>query len=332
MSTKTLAVAVIGAGCIAAASAAGYVALRQNAADARLASLPAGPPETASATPAGTPTPASDPAATTPASSPADNAVAPAAPTPSLPIAVTPTPSGKAHAAAPTHQPARAHDPVVAPPVDAPPPPPPPAETPLPAAMTPPPPATDAPPPPPVPDPPAPRYEEVTVRADSVIGIRVDTTVSSETAKVEDRVNAHVARDVMVGGRTAIPAGAKLEGVVTAVERGGKFKGQARIGVRFNTLILADSTRVPIQTDTIFREGEAPGNASTSKVGGGAVLGAILGAVIGGKKGAIVGTTAGAGAGAAAVAAGDASQAVIAAGSSLTVRLTNPATITIERE
>ncbi len=117
-------------------------------------------------------------------------------------------------------------------------------------------------------------------------------------------MTARVTRDVAVDGRTAIPAGSRLEGNVTVVDHGGKFKNAARLGIRFMTVILADSTRVPIQTETIFREGEPPGNAATSKIGASAVVGTILGAVLGGKKGAAIGTTVGAAGGTAAVAAG----------------------------
>ena len=46
--------------------------------------------------------------------------------------------------------------------------------------------------------------------ADSVIGLQIETSVSSETARVEDRVDARVTRDVTVNGRVAIPAGARL--------------------------------------------------------------------------------------------------------------------------
>ena len=72
---------------------------------------------------------------------------------------------------------------------------------------------------------------------------------------------------------------------MTQVERGGKFKERARLGIRFHTLVLADGTRVPINTETIYRDGDAPANGSAQKVGGGAVGGAILGAILGGGKG-----------------------------------------------
>ena len=163
--------------------------------------------------------------------------------------------------------------------------------------------AARAPEPPPVPEK---QFEELVVSANSVIGLQLDGSISSDRAAIEDRVEARVVRDVRVGNDVAIPAGARALGSVTLVERGGKFKERARLGIRFHTLVLADGTRLPITSEAIYRNGDAPGNASAAKIGGGAVAGAILGAIIGGAKGAAVGATAGAGGGTAAVMAGDA--------------------------
>lgn len=180
--------------------------------------------------------------------------------------------------------------------------------------------------------PPKPRFEELTITADSVLGIRIDQALSSETARVEDRVSARISRDVTVDGRIAIPTGARLEGVVVSVERGGKVRTRARLGLQFSTLILADGLRVPIATDVIFREGASPSPEAASKIGVSAAVGAALGAVFGGKKGAAIGTGAGAAGGTAAVMAGGRNDAAIAAGTSLTLRLTAPVTIAIPRD
>jgi hypothetical protein len=60
------------------------------------------------------------------------------------------------------------------------------------------------------------------------------------------------------------------------VERGGKVRDKARLGIRFTSVVLADGTRVPVETDTIFREGDSPTGESAAKIGGGAIGGAIL--------------------------------------------------------
>lgn len=180
--------------------------------------------------------------------------------------------------------------------------------------------------------PPARTIEELVVGADSVIGLQMETTLTTERARVEDRVEARVTRDVTVGDRPAIPAGARMIGSVSLVEKGGKVRERARLGVRFHTLVLADGTTLPVQTDTIFRDGDSPAGSSTAKIGGAAVGGAILGAIFGGAKGAIIGGSTGAAGGTAAVMAGDRKPAVLPAGSSVTVRLSAPVTVTVERE
>jgi type IV secretory pathway VirB10-like protein len=169
------------------------------------------------------------------------------------------------------------------------------------------------------------------IPSEAVIGLQIDSAVSSATARVEDRVSARVTRDVRTGGLVAIPAGTRVQGSVVMVERGGKFKERARLGVRFHTVVLAGGETVPIQTETVYREGESPTGQSAAKISGGAIGGAIIGAILGGGKGAIIGGATGAGAGTAAVAAGGRSEATLPAGTSVTVRLSSPASVTVER-
>jgi hypothetical protein len=163
------------------------------------------------------------------------------------------------------------------------------------------------------------------------MGLQIETPVSSDRARIEDRVEARVTRDLDVDGRTAIPAGTRVIGSVTLVERGGKVKERARLGVRFHTLALADGTELRLRTEAILREGDSPTGESSRKIGGAAVGGAILGAILGGKKGAIVGGATGAAGGTAAVMAGDRNAATLPAGAVVTVRLSAPVTVAVEK-
>jgi hypothetical protein len=180
-------------------------------------------------------------------------------------------------------------------------------------------------------EPPAPVLEELVVAAQSVIGLQMETSVTSERARLEDEVVARVTRDVKVGDRVAIPAGARAQGEVTLVERGGRVRERARLGVRFTSIVLADGTRLPIQTEAVLREGDPPGRESAAKIGGGAIGGAIIGGILGGAKGAAIGSTVGAGAGTAAVMTGGRNHATLSSGAPLTVRLEEPVVITVER-
>jgi hypothetical protein len=180
--------------------------------------------------------------------------------------------------------------------------------------------------------PPEPELVELVVPADAVVGLQLETTVSSEKARVEDPVEARVTRDVRVGGRVAIPAGSLVHGTVTEVVRGGKVRERARLGIRFHTVVLGSGDRLALRTDPVIREGTSPGRESAAKIGGATVGGAILGAILGGSKGAAIGAGVGAGSGTAAVMAGDRNTITIPAGSTVSVRIQEPVSVTVEKE
>ena len=175
-----------------------------------------------------------------------------------------------------------------------------------------------------------PTRRELVIARDSVIGLRIDTPVTSEIAIVEDDVEARVTRDVTVGAEVAIPAGTRVLGSVVLVERAGQLRGSARLGVRFHTVVLNEVVELPITTDTVYREGKGRGSKSAAKIGGAAVGGAILGAIFGGRQGAAIGGAAGAAGGTAAAMAGDGQPATLPAGSTVTVRLSRPSTVRVE--
>jgi hypothetical protein len=343
MFSKPFAVGLLVASCVAASGGA-YIALRQNAVDASDAmAAPAAPAVRESEAVV---TPPAAPAAPEPVERPSTAPAATVKPSPA-------TTSGKATATPKTEpvrtRPANRPDsprventtPAARPTVTAPAPEAPVASAPSAPAEVPPtrgenPAVVESASPDPTPvEPsalPAAETIELVVPAASVIGLQIETPVTTERARLEDRVEARVMRDVAVDGRTAIPAGTRALGSVTLVERGGKVKERARLGVRFHTLVLADGTQLPIQTETILREGESPTGESARKIGGATVGGAILGAIMGGKKGAIVGGATGAAGGTAVVMAGDRNAATLPAGAVVTVRISSPVPVEVERQ
>ena len=127
-------------------------------------------------------------------------------------------------------------------------------------------------------EPPAP-VEELVVAAQSVIGLQMETSVTSERAS---RTRSSPVDAVVIGDRVVIPAGARAQGVVTLVERGGRVRERARLGVRFTSIVLADGTfrfrPRPCCAKAI------PLDASAAEIGGGAIGGAIIGGILGGAK------------------------------------------------
>ena len=177
----------------------------------------------------------------------------------------------------------------------------------------------------------APGFIEYELAADSVIGLQVDTAVSTRTARVEDAVEARVTRNVLVGDQVAVPAGARMLGSVVLVEQGGTLRDASRLGVRFHTLVMDGGPGLPVLTETIYREGKPEGGDSVAKIGGAAVGGAILGAIFGGSRGAAIGGSIGAAGGTAAALNNEAEPASLPPGTMLTVRLSRPVIVTVER-
>jgi type IV secretory pathway VirB10-like protein len=340
---------LVAVACVGAAAGGSYLATRQNIASMAQAAPAAVPASTTSAV-AATPAPNAS-AAAAPADASIDRATD--ARVMPVPAATTPAPAPERPHVAPPAQaaeaknkkapativarnaapaPARASAPAVQPPAATTAPEPAPMPSPAPEIAR----QDDvrAPEPPRIVEPeraPEKQFDELVVSADSVIGLQLETSLSSERARVEDRVEARVARDVRVGSHVAIPAGARVIGSVMVVEKGSKFKDRARLGIRFNTLMLGNGTRVPITTETIFRYGDPPSNSSASKIGGGAVIGTIIGGILGGGKGAAAGAAVGAGGGAVAAANADTSAAEFPVGMQMTARFLAPVSVTVER-
>jgi peptidoglycan hydrolase-like protein with peptidoglycan-binding domain len=86
----------------------------------------------------------------------------------------------------------------------------------------------------------------VTVPVGTVVSLRMDTAISSDTSRVGDRFTATVFRSATVDGRVVIPENSKVEGHVTGatpVERGSRT---ATLAVAFDRMILPAGNSVQI--------------------------------------------------------------------------------------
>jgi hypothetical protein len=146
------------------------------------------------------------------------------------------------------------------------------------------------------------------------IQVRLANSVSSQTARPEDRVTATVVRSVRSGGRVAIPAGTTVRGVVRDAEPAQRPSKGGRLELAFDSLDM-NGERVGIQSSVVS---VGKDNLDEKKAGLGAILGGVVGAVIDGKKGAVIGAVVGGGG---AVVASKGNNAELPAGTELTLRL-----------
>jgi hypothetical protein len=172
----------------------------------------------------------------------------------------------------------------------------------------------------------APIVRTITIPDNTVLDVTLDTSHSSEDSRVEERVSGTLAAPVVIDNVTAIPAGAKLTGILTTVKDSGEVKGRAELGLRFSRL-QTGSVTYDIDTKPLAWVAESTKKEDAVKIGAGAAAGAVIGAITGGKKGAAIGSAIGAGGGTAVVLATEGQDIRLAAGRKLKVSLSNPLTI-----
>jgi hypothetical protein len=177
-----------------------------------------------------------------------------------------------------------------------------------------------------------PTLREVTIPAGTLLHLRLDTLVASDTSRAEDPVQASVARPVLVDGVEAVPAGSAVKGVVTQARRSGKVKGRAEVALRFDALAVSGGPDQPVQTRTVAVQAPSTRRNDALKIGAPAAGGAILGAILGGKKGAVIGGAVGGGAGTAVVLSTRGKEVRLAPGTALTVKLLEPVTVRVARD
>jgi hypothetical protein len=133
---------------------------------------------------------------------------------------------------------------------------------------------------------------EVTVPDGTQIRVRLEQSLSSKTARPEDRIDASVATPVRVDGIVAIPAGTNVQGIVQNVEPARRPAHGGRLDLSFDSLVLSEGRKVDIRSRVVSVQED---KVDKSKVGLGAVLGGVLGGVIDGGSGALIGALVGGG-------------------------------------
>jgi hypothetical protein len=159
--------------------------------------------------------------------------------------------------------------------------------------------STAAPPAPANTPPPAPARTQTTASANEVpagteLDVRLQNSLNSGTAQVEDRFEATTLVDLNVNGRVLVPAGSVMRGVVTAVEPATRTNRTARMTVSFDQVTVNGRSYPMRGTVTQAIEGEGIRGEAT-RAGAGAAVGGIIGAVLGGVKGAVLGVLIGGG-------------------------------------
>ena len=155
------------------------------------------------------------------------------------------------------------------------------------------------------------------------LDVRLQNSLNSGTAQVEDRFEATTLVDLNVNGRVLVPAGSVMRGVVTAVEPGTRTNRTAKMTVSFDQVTVNGRAYPMRATVTEAIKGDGIKGEAT-RAGAGAAVGGIIGAVLGGAKGALLGVLIGGGG---TIAATEGKEVELPQGTVLRVRVDAPLTI-----
>jgi hypothetical protein len=165
------------------------------------------------------------------------------------------------------------------------------------------------------------------IPAGTELDVRLQNSLNSGTAQVEDRFEATTLVDLTVNGRVVIPAGSLMRGVVTAVEPGTRTNRTAKMTVSFDQVTVNGRAYPMRGTVTEAIEGSGIKGEAT-RAGAGAGVGAIIGGILGGVKGAVLGAVIGGGG---TIAATEGKEVELPQGTVLRVRVDAPLDISTAR-
>jgi hypothetical protein len=183
--------------------------------------------------------------------------------------------------------------------------------------------------------------QQLSIPEGTVIELRMDTSLSSATSRVNDAFKATVFTGVFLDGRVAIPADSIVTGRVTTVQPAERSSQSGLIGVEFNQLSIRGRAYPILGTLTsldaaerkqiIDEESRVSGASSTNRtilfIGGGAGAGAAVGAIAGGKRGAGIGALTGGGLGVLGVLLSRGSEAEVPVGAEVAMQLVRAVTV-----
>jgi len=169
------------------------------------------------------------------------------------------------------------------------------------------------------------------IPAGTTLNTNASSKVCTGTNQVGDHVTATLENSVSGSNGATIPAGATVNMTVTQLKRSENANDPIVMEFAVNSVTFGGHTypiEASVQSASITRVKDQPGDKTAQKVAIGAAVGAIAGRIIGkSTKGTVIGGAAGAAAGAAAAAATTNYQGCIDAGGAIVLKLTAPATV-----
>jgi hypothetical protein len=168
----------------------------------------------------------------------------------------------------------------------------------------------------------------VTLRAGTLLPVRLGESLSSEHNQAGDTFTATLDVPLTVDGFVIAERGARVEGRVIEAQKPSHMKGQPALALELTRLNTSDGQHVGIQTDAFRKQAVTSTEQDVGIVAAAAGVGAVIGAMAGGGKGAGIGAAAGGVAGAGGVMATRPKAVALPSETKISFRLSQTITIT----
>lgn len=167
------------------------------------------------------------------------------------------------------------------------------------------------------------RSERGVLPVGQLVDVRLQDSLSSASATVEQQVEATTIVNLEQDGRVLVPAGSRVRGVVTSVSPAGRLDRTGSLTLSFDRLrVNGRDHEIRAMPTRAFESGGLREEAAT--VGTAGAVGAIVGGIIGGLEGALIGAVVGGGG---VIAATEGKDVELPAGTIVRIRLDTPVQI-----
>jgi hypothetical protein len=169
--------------------------------------------------------------------------------------------------------------------------------------------------------------QTVVIPAGTPISVRLQQSISSQTAQAGQHFEAVLDEPIVINGQTVAEKGADANGHVVAARHSGRLEDPGFLRIALDS-VSVNGKMVPVQSSSIYVQGASHKKRNLGWIGGSTAGGALIGGLMGGGKGALIGSAVGAGAGTTAAYATGKKDVGFAAEHRLTFRITQPVQLT----
>jgi hypothetical protein len=172
-------------------------------------------------------------------------------------------------------------------------------------------------------------FDTLVIPNGTTVVASLDTMLSTDLNHSGDAFTATMSEPIVVDGRTLMPSGSKIHGVLQDVEDSGRIKGRARMTLLYQSIVDPNGERYGISAVPLTLQAASSTSDDIEIIAAGTVLGAIVGGIADGGKGAAIGAGAGAGAGTIIMLATQGDDLALSAGQMLSVHMTGATSVQV---